>query len=393
MMRFSRDSILVRAPRTSVRGAQIGLFVSCMFLVLGLVATTALADDAGVVLPGMPVISVDLDASAPEKINGCVETFATGAGKPTITDTIDPRGRSGYASVLVVKVEHGKGETVLPGGIDLQTTSDAAKELAAAGWVLPAQDGSGGARVTTGPLDAAHPERSLTVIELPLVALPKEGGRHVLTLPALPIAIARAGGEVANGCTHEHRVTIDDPIAETNDPEPKANPPPRQQREEWTALKRGVIIGGLGSVCGALAVLLLRRWSRRPRPAPPPPPPRPPWEVALEQLDEVRHAGLLETKRYSEYFDRVNDALRRYLGARYDFDGLESTTDEMIAQLKKSALVGVALEEVSSLLRDCDLVKFANLEPSPEDCAKVIDESERIVRSTTPPRVPPRRDG
>lgn len=371
--------------RSSAFGRGVALSVVYMLL-----ASTARADDAGT---PAPQVLIDLDAGPTDRINGCFETFGPGAMRPTITDTIEPRGRSGYASVLVVKVEHGKGETVLPGGLDLQTTSDAAKELAAAGWVVPVQDGSGGARISTGPLDAVHPERSLTIIELPLVALPKEVGRHVLTLPALPIAISRAGGEVANGCTHEHRVTIDDPIAETNDPEPRTNPPARQQREEWTTLKRAVIIGGIGTVVGAVAVLLLRRWQRRPRPAPPPPPPRPPWEVALERLDEVRHAGLLETNRYAEYFDRVNDALRSYLGARYGFDGLESTTDETIARLRSSALVGVALEDVARLLRDCDLVKFANLEPSPEDCTKVIDESERIVRSTIPPRTLVRAGG
>ena len=62
---------------------------------------------------------------------------------------------------------------------------------------------------------------------------------------------------------------------------------------------------------------------------PPPPPPRPPWEVAFEELDAVRHAGLVDEGRYAEHFDRVCDAVRKYLGGRYGFDGLETTTDEM----------------------------------------------------------------
>ena len=243
---------------------RVGMLALCTLVAA---SGTARADDAG--------ITLDLDAGE-TVIPKCVETIPAGAARPVITDTVDPRGRSGYASVLVVKIEHGKGESVLPGGIDLQTSSDAAKELQAEGWVIPVQDGSGGARLSTGPLDAAHPDRSLTVLELPLVALPKEGGRHVLTIPPLPIAIARAGGQIVTGCTHPQRVTIDDPIAETLEPTPHGNPPARQQREEWTALKRGLLIGGIGTVCGALAVLLLRRWQRRPRPEPPPPPPRPP---------------------------------------------------------------------------------------------------------------------
>lgn len=330
------------------------------------------------------------DAGAPSSVNGCVETMAQGAARPLVTDTIDPRGRSGYASVLVVRVEHGKGESVLPGGLELQTSSDAAKLLRTEGWVLPEQDGSGGAHITSAPLDAAHPDRIITTLELPLVALPKDPGRHVLTLPPLPIAIARASGEVSTACTHTHRVTIDDPTAEATDPEPKPNPPPMPQREEWTAMKRGVLIGTIGIVVGALAMWLLRRWQRRPRPAPPAPPPRPPWEVALERIDEIRHAGLLDSERYGEYFDRVNDAVRWYLGARYGFEGLESTTDETIHELKQSALAGVALEDVVAFLADCDLVKFANATPAPDDCARVIEIGERIVRATTPPQRPRR---
>ena len=50
-------------------------------------------------------------------------------------------------------------------------------------------------------------------------------------------------------------------------------------------------------------------------------PPRPPWEVALEELEALRHAHLLEEQRYAEHFDRTSDALRRYLGARFGFVG------------------------------------------------------------------------
>ncbi|HEX4515187.1 MAG TPA: hypothetical protein VH054_16690, partial [Polyangiaceae bacterium] len=130
---------------------------------------------------------------------------------------------------------------------------------------------------------------------------------------------------------------------------------------------------------------IFARWLRRPRPVPPPPPPRPPWEVAFEKLDEVRHAGLLATHRYSEYYDRVGDAVRQYFGARYGFDGLECTTDEMLAELSHKPLVGVGLEDVSSFLEQCDLVKFARMTPSPDDCTKALADAELIVRKTMVP--------
>jgi hypothetical protein len=162
------------------------------------------------------------------------------------------------------------------------------------------------------------------------------------------------------------------------------NPPPRVQREEWTALKKGLLWLSLGLVVGALIAYLVRKWLARPKPVVPPPPPRPPWEVAFERLDEVRHAGLLEVGRFGEYFDRVSDALRNYLGALYGFDGLESTSDEIIAALKKSRVQGIALPEVVAFLQDCDLVKFANFTPPIGECSRVLDAGERIVHATMP---------
>ncbi len=115
---------------------------------------------------------------------------------------------------------------------------------------------------------------------------------------------------------------------------------------------------------------------------PPPPPPRPPWDVAFEKLDEVRHAGLLATHRYGEYSDRVGDAVRQYFGARYGFDGLECTTDEMLAERRRSALAGVSLEEIAIFLQQCDLVKFARMTPSQDDCQKALGDAEQLVRKT-----------
>jgi hypothetical protein len=190
-------------------------------------------------------------------------------------------------------------------------------------------------------------------------------------------------------CTRAHRILVEDPIASTPDAKPMPNPPPRPQREEWTALKTALVWLAVGALVFALLALMARRWKRRPKPVPAPPPPRPPWEIALEKLDEVRHAGLLEVNREDEYFDRVNDTLRNYLGLRYGFDGLESTTDEILAALEHAQLQGLSFGDVVDFLRECDLVKFANVTPTHEECRRALDAGEKIVRATMPRIAPP----
>jgi len=84
----------------------------------------------------------------------------------------------------------------------------------------------------------------------------------------------------------------------------------------------------------------------------------------------------------SRVIDAASDALREYFGRRFDFNGLESTSDEVIAHLRTQHLSGVTLPEIQTLLGDSDLVKFAKFQPSAEDCERILSESEKMVQRT-----------
>ncbi len=315
----------------------------------------------------------------------CVETVPSGAERPALVDSFPGRALAGYAATLHVVITHGKGESVLPRGLELQSASDAARELKAAGFSLPDQDGGAAARLTTGEADAKTGRRQ-TTLDLPLLALPPQPGRHTLQLPRLPVAVARASGDVVTLCTAAHAVLVDDPTASTPNARPRDNPPARTQREEWSSLEQGLKWLALGLAAGAVVAWLVQRWRKRPKPVPPPPPPRVPWEVAFERLHEARHAGLLEAKRFPDFFDRVNDAIREYLGARFGFDGLESTTDETLAALRRVHSFGIPMAEIAGFLQHCDLVKFADLTPTLDECERALSVAEQMVRSTMPAR-------
>jgi hypothetical protein len=142
----------------------------------------------------------------------------------------------------------------------------------------------------------------------------------------------------------------------------------------------------LGTLIGFALRKRLRSWIRRlmaPRPKPLPPP-RPPWEIALEELFDIRNASLIKSERYAEHFDRVSDVIRKYLGDRYGFDGLESTTREALLLLRELKPEIAVLGTIETSLRHADLVKFARLTPSPEECELSLVRAEEIVRSTIP---------
>jgi hypothetical protein len=79
--------------------------------------------------------------------------------------------------------------------------------------------------------------------------------------------------------------------------------------------------------------------------------------------------------------------VRRYLGERYGFDGLECTTREITGVLRRVVPPITVLGEVEAFLREADLVKFARLTPSEEECRRALDHALLLVERTVPARL------
>jgi hypothetical protein len=345
---------------------------------LALVLPLLVARPAAAVLAPTPTPSSQPAPNAGAAL--CQETLPEGRARPKVTEQFPQKVLSGYVATLEVSVEHQAAETVMPGGDQVQLASKEATDLEHLGFILPSPKGPSkmqiDRRTTTAPAS--------TTVRIPLLVLAKDPDIKTLTLPSLPISIARANGEVFTLCTTPHEVTIEDPTSSTPDPKPRPNPAPRRQLEEWTALKQGVEIGSIALVAGAILAALFLLWRRRPKRVAPPPPPRPPWEIAFEEIQDLRRGELVALLRYAEHYDKASDAVRKYLGARYGFDGLESTTKELIFELRRAQVNVGTMNAVELFLRDADLVKFANHAPTEAECWLVLDHAEGFVRSTLP---------
>ena len=74
-----------------------------------------------------------------------------------------------------------------------------------------------------------------------------------MTLPPVPIAVARASGELLTLCTEPHDVVVDDPDRVHARCQAARQPAPRPQREEWVLAKQLAIGAAAGAVLAALA--------------------------------------------------------------------------------------------------------------------------------------------
>lgn len=310
-------------------------------------------------------------------VSGCVERLPAGTPSPVKKAQFPEKGTAGYGATLVIDVVHKKGEQVL--SRDFAEGSETAIALGKAGFAFATPDGGAGAVVTPSE-DGSH-------LEIPLALLPKVAGRTTLTLPAVPVTVSRNRGDTFTGCTPARTIVVEDPTAQTPEAKPKPNPGPEPQREVWTALANAVRYGAVAVAAGFLFALGFRLWRRRPKVLPPPPPPRPPWEVALDRLARLEKD--VDAARWGAYVDEVNDIVRRYLGDRYDFEGLESTTDEILAVAKARELTRETQDDLREFLGAADLVKFARASVTKADCQRALADGLRIVRTTIPPRPAP----
>jgi hypothetical protein len=235
-------------------------------------------------------------------------------------------------------------------------------------------------------VEPARDGRQTYVFDIDLLAL--EPGQH--TLPALRLRVVTADGTVGSVTTTPLPVRVRSVLGNEPNAQPKpATLPVIVMQDDYTL---AWALGALGVILLTVLLtwLVVRWWSRRAKPAVPPPPPRPPWDVALEKLDAVRREArqLLNDGRERDLVDRTSDALREYLGGRYGFDGLESTTDEILARLRKIDVRGVSRDEIAALLGDSDLVKFAKAVPDEPQCEALLAGAYRVVRATTVTSVP-----
>jgi len=100
---------------------------------------------------------------------------------------------------------------------------------------------------------------------------------------------------------------------------------------------------------------------------------------ALDILDKER---VWQQGDHKGYHSRITDLLRAYIEERYRLPALESTTDELVKELRVSPLSSDQRSQLENVLRLADMVKFAKALPSPQENEQMMAFSQRFVQET-----------
>jgi hypothetical protein len=110
----------------------------------------------------------------------------------------------------------------------------------------------------------------------------------------------------------------------------------------------------------------------------------PPHIIALEKLKKLEDEKVWQKGEVKKFHIELTDIIREYMESRFGMLAVESTTPEIILQLKNFVNDQSIVDKVKEFLDLSDLVKFAKLIPLPDENEKCLKVSYEFIDNTKP---------
>ncbi len=105
----------------------------------------------------------------------------------------------------------------------------------------------------------------------------------------------------------------------------------------------------------------------------------PPYDEAMQLLDELQKENLTEKDEFREYHIRLSDIFKRYLSRITNSYRMHLTTDELLVELKGMELSKEKVADFASCLRMGNAVKFARYVPPEYENQKCFSETKEMI--------------
>lgn len=121
--------------------------------------------------------------------------------------------------------------------------------------------------------------------------------------------------------------------------------------------------------------------------------PRTAYELALEKLEKAR--ALMREENPMPYAIMVSEAIRSYLGQRFQTPSTRRTTEEFLRQMEADQTTPLAEHRdlLRHFLQGCDLVKFARYVPTHSELEEAHQRAVSFVTATKPVPAPSHQNG
>lgn len=154
--------------------------------------------------------------------------------------------------------------------------------------------------------------------------------------------------------------------------------------KEVTPYIMGAIL--IGAILFFIFYAIKRRRNNKPIFVLPKRPKDPPHIIALRELDKIKKEKKWQQGKTKQYHSEVTETLRKYIAGQFNIQAMEQTTDETLEsfRIRPELLKDKAFENLSSILKLADLVKFAKYKTLPDEDNLTLVNAYFFVNETKP---------
>lgn len=148
-----------------------------------------------------------------------------------------------------------------------------------------------------------------------------------------------------------------------------------------------LLIGIVAAAVIALIVWLIIKYKKKHQAKKPtvivkPKPKVKPHITALKSLENLKLKKLWQNGQVKQYYSELTDILRTYIDGRFDVNAMEMISSDILKELSSLNLDDKLMKELEQTLMTADLVKFAKMEPFPDDHDRCFQKTLDFVKST-----------
>ncbi|MCI5979194.1 MAG: BatD family protein [Bacteroidales bacterium] len=110
----------------------------------------------------------------------------------------------------------------------------------------------------------------------------------------------------------------------------------------------------------------------------------PPYQLAMQQLDQLKRSKLAEKGQPKEYYTVLTDILRQYLEGRFQIYAREMTSTQILQAMKENNETNAFTDAIRPMLETADFVKFAKQTPLPDENVRSFTVVHSFVKDTRP---------
>lgn len=109
----------------------------------------------------------------------------------------------------------------------------------------------------------------------------------------------------------------------------------------------------------------------------------PPHIIALEALEELKNRKLWQQGKTKEYYTVLTDIVRLYIEEQFGVQAIEMTTEEILTAIETLNFDQETTDKLALVLHIADFVKFAKMDPTPQENEICFENSLEFINKTT----------